>query len=377
MWRTFAQAKMLEGVVRGLFASATTIMFNLWLLQEPLNAEEQANPRTMNLYNRIGALNVCIYREAGVPFDKATAIAGETLAQTVKGVNGGRISQISGKALSIEELRRGTINSVVLGSVEICPDQVPLAIREKVKSVMAARAGDPNKNIIQDNARNANSVSRNNLGNQENNNAVQSTIDTLPLNPGRLAALLTVRIETSGPSGSGTMIKREGGKYIIGTACHVIEASSPNEEVRIITSDDLSHEAIRSSVEQRKGTDLCTVSFTSNKIYLTPKLASKRTNIGDSIYVAGWSLPGKDIPSSLRAVQGVITGSTPKTGQDGYSLIYTTNAPTLPGMSGGPIISENQLIGIHGRAERAPDILSEGKVMATAYSLGLSIELLE
>ena len=375
--RTFVQAKIFKGAVRRLLASSTTIIYNLWLFETPLNAEEQANPGAMNLYNRIGAINVCIFRAAGVPFDKATAIAGETLAQTIKGVHGGKISQISGNALSIEELRRGAINSVVLGSVEICPDEVPLAIREKVKSVLAARSEAPNKNTFQDNTRNEDSVSRNNRDNQENSYADQSNINTLSLNPARLAASLTVRIETSGPSGSGTIIKKEGAQYVIGTACHVIDGSSPNEEVRIITSDNVSHVAIRSSVEQRKGTDLCTVSFTSNKIYLTPKLASKRTEIGDTIYVAGWSLPGKDIPSSLRVIQGVITGSTQRTGQDGYSLIYTTNAPTLPGMSGGPIFSKNQLIGMHGRAERAPDILSEGKVMATAYSLGLSIELLK
>jgi hypothetical protein len=368
---------MFKSVERGGLTSATTILFYLWSSVAPLNAKEQANPGAMSLYTRIGALNVCIYRAAGVAFDKATAVAGETVAQTIRGVNGGKISEIGNNALSIEELRRGAINSVVLGSVEICPERVPLAIREKVKSVITARARSPMIKNAQDNTLNEDSVSTNDKGIQNKEDSVKSTVSTASLNPARLSASITVRIETSGPSGSGTILRKRDEKYIVGTACHVIEGSSLQEEVQIVTNDDTSHMAIRSSVVRHKNTDLCTISFASNKTYMTPELASRKPDVGDSIYVAGWSLPSKDIPSSLRVIQGVVTGSTQRTGQDGYSLIYTTNAPTLPGMSGGPIISDNKLIGIHGRAERAPDLLAEGKVMATAYSLGLSIELLE
>ena len=54
----------------------------LWIA--PLSA--QAAPATeaeMNLYTRIAALNVCIARAADTDFDKAVAIAGETIAQVI------------------------------------------------------------------------------------------------------------------------------------------------------------------------------------------------------------------------------------------------------------------------------------------------------
>ena len=78
----------------------------------------------MSFYTRMAALNVCIARAAGIDFDKAAAVAGETIAQ------------VSNKPLSIEELRKGSINSAVLGAVELCPNQVPDEVRKKVEEVI-------------------------------------------------------------------------------------------------------------------------------------------------------------------------------------------------------------------------------------------------
>lgn len=325
------------------------------------NAQQVASQQAMALYTKIGSLNVCIYRAAGIPFDKATAIAGETVAQAIKGVNGGKISELGEKSLSIEELRKGAINTVVLGSVEVCPNEVPLAIREKAKNTLATRSDVPIRESPES---------------DKGKNTQQESI-TSAINPAQLAAAITVRVETSGPSGSGAILSRQGDKYNVATACHVIDGSSIQEEVQIITADNVNHKAVRPTAKRHRDSDLCTLSFTSKSSYTAPLVASKRPEVGDSIYVAGWSLSSKDVPSALRVIQGVITGSTQALGQDGYSLIYTTSAPTLPGMSGGPVISENQLVGIHGRAERAPDVMTDGKIMATSYSLGLSIELLE
>ena len=43
---------------------------------------------------------------------------------------------MSNKPLSIEELRKGSINSAVLGAVELCPNQVPDEVRKKVEEVI-------------------------------------------------------------------------------------------------------------------------------------------------------------------------------------------------------------------------------------------------
>jgi hypothetical protein len=90
----------------------------------------------MNLYTRIAAVNVCIARAAGVDFDKAVGIAGETIAQLLQGQHGGVIQQVGSKPLSLEDLRKGSINSAVLGAVEICPKEVPAEILKRVQDAI-------------------------------------------------------------------------------------------------------------------------------------------------------------------------------------------------------------------------------------------------
>jgi hypothetical protein len=93
----------------------------------------------MGLYTRIAAINVCIARTAGTEFDKAVAIAGETIAQVIQGQHGGVIQQVGTKPLTIEELRKGSINSAVLGAVQICPKEVPADVTKKVNDLIKAR----------------------------------------------------------------------------------------------------------------------------------------------------------------------------------------------------------------------------------------------
>lgn len=104
-----------------------------------------ASQADMSLYTRIGALNVCIARAAGIEFDKAVAVAGETIAQVIQGQHDGAIAQVGSKALTIEELRKGAINSAVLGAVELCPDEVPAEVRKKVEEVLKNRSAAPAK----------------------------------------------------------------------------------------------------------------------------------------------------------------------------------------------------------------------------------------
>ena len=114
------------------------------LLLAPLTAvAAPASQADMSLYTRIGALNVCIARAAGIEFDKAVAVAGETIAQVIQGQHEGAIAQVGPKPLSLDELRKGAINSAVLGSVEVCPDEVPADVRKKVDEVLKNRSAAP------------------------------------------------------------------------------------------------------------------------------------------------------------------------------------------------------------------------------------------
>lgn len=95
----------------------------------------------MGLYARIAAVNTCISRGAGVEFDKAVGIAGETIAQLILGVHQGLIQQVGTKPLTIEELRRGSINSAVIGAYELCPKQLPPDVAKKVQEALSKQGG--------------------------------------------------------------------------------------------------------------------------------------------------------------------------------------------------------------------------------------------
>ena len=105
----------------------------------PANAGPGAAPASdaeMGLYSSIAAVNVCIARSAGIDFDKAVGIAGETIAQLIHGQHGSAIAQIGAKPLSDAELRKGAINSAVLGAAEICPKQVPAEVMKRVQEAL-------------------------------------------------------------------------------------------------------------------------------------------------------------------------------------------------------------------------------------------------
>lgn len=113
------------------------LLLPLLLAAAPAQAAP-ASEAEMNLYTRIAAVNVCIARAAGVEFDKAVGIAGETIAQVIQGQHGGAIQQVGAKPLSLDELRQGSINSAVIGAVEVCPKQVPTDVVKRVEEALKA-----------------------------------------------------------------------------------------------------------------------------------------------------------------------------------------------------------------------------------------------
>jgi hypothetical protein len=133
---------LLRRLSAGLVAPWLVLPFlALPLFLAPAAALAENTPATeadMNLYTRIAAVNVCIARGAGVDFQKAVGIAGETIAQLIQGQHGSLIAQVGPKPLSIDDLRKGSINSAVLGAAEICPKEVPADVMAKVQAALKA-----------------------------------------------------------------------------------------------------------------------------------------------------------------------------------------------------------------------------------------------
>jgi len=95
-----------------------------------------ATEADMNFYSSISAVNVCLARAAGVPFDKAVGIAGETVALIIQDRHQGLIALVGPKSLTIEELFNGSSRYAVLGASRICPNEVPADVMAKVKDAL-------------------------------------------------------------------------------------------------------------------------------------------------------------------------------------------------------------------------------------------------
>ena len=323
-----------------------------------------ASQAEMDLYTRIAALNLCTAIDSGEDFDRYAAISGETMAQVVKGAHGGRISQLGRNPVSIEELRRGSINSAILGAHEVCPERLPRQTREKVEIALRAKKDTERLTAIQKEDRPYD------LDIQPSQEAEQGA----PRRAEAGSVDAVVRIDGPASSGSGVLIGYGDGSYKIATACHVADKTRPGEELFVVTNDKRKH---RTGVERLNRTglgDLCYLSFDS-EIKYRPAAIDDRTKLrlGMEIELIGWALPTPDSAASLRMTKGSITGLSLASNKEGYSVVYTTSPPSLPGMSGGPVMYKGRIIAIHGRAERFSSYSFEGKQMATAYSLGLDI----
>ncbi|KAI9133846.1 serine protease [Acaryochloris sp. CCMEE 5410] len=187
-----------------------------------------------------------------------------------------------------------------------------------------------------------------------------------------IAEQISVKIDGQAP-GSGVMIAKRDKTYFVLTAAHVVET---DDEYEVITPDNQRHSLSYAQVKKLPGVDLAVVQFRSNKPYQIANLGdSSQSQRGMTTYVAGWPLTGTAITQpTLLFQQGIISANSRVQQDDGYGLIYTNN--TLPGMSGGPVLSEEgTLVGIHGRGEtdrqastRNPDV-----VVKVGYNLGIPI----
>jgi tetratricopeptide (TPR) repeat protein len=150
-------------------------------------------------------------------------------------------------------------------------------------------------------------------------------------------------------AGSGVIIKREGQTYTVLTAQHVLD--SPNN-FRVMVADEKQYPVVQGSIQKFPGVDLALIQFTSTESYSVAKMGdSGKSPLGTASFVAGFPAT-TEVRSepSFYFTSGEIAANANRPLKDGYAIAYSN--PTLPGMSGGPVLNEQgELIGIHGRGE--------------------------
>ena len=172
---------------------------------------------------------------------------------------------------------------------------------------------------------------------------------------GEIAQGITVLIEDTdkNENGSGIIIKKEGNTYTVLTAAHVVAKAKQYE---IVTTDNQRYQLDYSKVKKLPNQiDLAVVTFSSNQNYQVAKVGNPdKAKLGTTVYVAGF--PKQTAARKFSSINfpppGQITANATQAIDGGYTLVYSI--PTLPGMSGGPLLNQQgELIGIHGRGEAA------------------------
>ena len=191
---------------------------------------------------------------------------------------------------------------------------------------------------------------------------------------GRIAAAVSVRIEGA-TQGSGVLVKKEGNRYTVLTAWHVVSGHRPGEELAIFTADGKEHQLEQGSIKRLGEVDMAVLSFSSPASYEVVSIGGiKSLSMGNQIFVAGFPLATSSVNYRiLRFLPGKVIANTTIAIANGYQLLYSN--PTLPGMSGGAVFnSQGQLVGIHGRAERDDQVsMSTGKAVSTGINQAVPI----
>ncbi|MGA0882805.1 MAG: S1 family peptidase, partial [Burkholderiaceae bacterium] len=170
-------------------------------------------------------------------------------------------------------------------------------------------------------------------------------------------------------------MKRDGNRYTVLTAWHVVSGQRPGEELDIYTPDGQRHQVEQGSIKRLGDVDMAVLKFLSSSSYELARVGDvKSVSSGGNIYVSGFPLPTSAVPSRLfRFLKGDVIANATVAIPNGYQLLYSN--PTLPGMSGGAVLNaQGQLVGVHASAERADQISeSSGKPVATGANQGVPI----
>jgi len=192
---------------------------------------------------------------------------------------------------------------------------------------------------------------------------------------GKVAQAITVRLETSGAGGSGVLVKRDGNRYTVLTAWHVVSGQRPGEELDIYTSDGQRRLMEQGSIKRLGEVDLAVLTFSSPTAYEVARVGDvKSVAMGSAILVAGFPLASSSVPTRLlRLIKGDVIANATVAIPEGYQLLYDNQ--TLPGVSGGAVLNaQGELVGIHGKAEKADQVSERsGKAIATGTNQGVPI----
>ena len=171
---------------------------------------------------------------------------------------------------------------------------------------------------------------------------------------GKVAQAITVRIEGA-TQGSGVLVKRDGNRYTVQTAWHVVSGQRPGEELDIYTPDGQRHPVEQGSIKRLGQVDMAVLTFSSPNSYETARVGDvKSVSSGSSISVSGFPLPTSAVPTRIfRLIKGDVIANATVAIPDGYQLLYDNQ--TLPGVSGGVVLNaQGELVGIYGKAESRP-----------------------
>ena len=194
-------------------------------------------------------------------------------------------------------------------------------------------------------------------------------------NISNIASNINVKIYGPGQPGTGVLLKKEKNEYTVLTAWHVLKGVQRGDEVDIQTNDGKIYLFKKNSIQRIDDVDLAILKFESKKSYEIAQIGNvNNLSIGDKIFVGGYPLANSSITESIFRFQpGLVTANTKKFNKDGYQILYTNK--TIPGMSGGSLLSSNgKLIGIHGRSELDEISSDANKLISTGTNMGIPIK---
>ena len=188
-----------------------------------------------------------------------------------------------------------------------------------------------------------------------------------------IAKKITVRIEGA-TQGSGSLYKKEGNRYTVVTAWHVLASNNKDEEISVFIGGK-SYTADRFFRDSDKSIDIGYIIFTSTSTYKPPELGSAfSAPMGSEVFVSGFPLETSSVQERvLRFSDGRVIANAKARIARGYQLLYSNY--TWPGMSGGPVLNkQGQLVGIHGQSELDEQLTIErGIAVKTGTNQGIPI----
>jgi len=164
---------------------------------------------------------------------------------------------------------------------------------------------------------------------------------------GRVAQAITVRIEGA-TQGSGVLVERDGNRYTVLTAWHVVSGQRAGEELDIYTPDGQRHQLEQGSIKRLGQVDMAVLTFSSSTAYEVARVGDvKNLSSGEQVVVAGFPIGGN---GQIKVNYGELVANAAVGIDQGYQLLYRNE--TTAGMSGGVVLTTGGLlVGMHGRGE--------------------------